>query len=113
MQTDTVQMQEMSQVASKIVHISSNKRGFPGQGHQSYQENQASKFFFNDYVSNFYQKLKAGKLNAKVSFATFSRMRPVIYILASFINRRSCINTQHQSTKTEYVKNLLYIWNGN
>ena len=51
----------------------------------------------NDYLTNLYQKLKAEKMNIKVSFSTFAKMRPANYVLANFVNRRSCLCTKHQN----------------
>ena len=51
----------------------------------------------NDYLSNLFQKLIAEKPFIKLSFATFPRMRPANFMLANFVNRRSCLCTQHQN----------------
>ena len=51
----------------------------------------------NDYLGNFFQKFIAEKPHVKVSFSTFAKMRLSNYILANFVNRRSCLSTQHQN----------------
>ena len=51
----------------------------------------------NDYLSNLYQKLITEKPSLKLSFATFARMTPANFMLANFVNRRSCLCTQHQN----------------
>ena len=51
----------------------------------------------NDYLSNLYKKLKAEKPYLKVSFSSFAKMQPANYVLANFVNRRSCLCTRHQN----------------
>ena len=62
----------------------------------------------NDYLSNLHEKLKAEKPHLKCSFTTFARMWPANFTLANFIDRRSCLSTQHQNLalKLKMLKRL-------
>ena len=62
----------------------------------------------NDYLSNLYHKLKAEEPDLKVLFAAFAKMRPANYVLANFVNRRSCLCTKHQNIalKLKMLRNL-------
>ena len=115
---------KMGKEKSKVLFTSRNKRGFdpdvykevpkfynrddvstalPGKNDaKSILNKQRKRVKFqkrtlNDYLSNLHQKLMAEMPSLKLSFATFARMRPANLILANFVNRRSCLCTQHQN----------------
>ena len=56
----------------------------------------------NDYLSNFYEKLKTEKTHLKLSFSNFTRMRPAYFMLANFCSRHSCLCTQHQNLALKF-----------
>ena len=62
----------------------------------------------NDYLFNLYHKLKPEQPHLNASFATFAKMRPANYVLANFVNRRSCLCTKHQNIglKLKMFRNL-------
>ena len=62
----------------------------------------------NDYLFNLYHKLKPEQPHSNPSFATFAKMRPANYVLANFVNRRSCLCTKHQNIalKLKMLRNL-------
>ena len=111
---------KLSKVSSKVLNIPTNKRGFDQDIYQKVREFYArddnstalpgkrdvkstrrgtrlQKRALNDYLGNLFQKIMAENPNLKLSFATFARMRPANYVLANFVNRRSCLCTQHQN----------------
>ena len=109
---------KMSQMSSKFANIPSKKRGFDSEtyanmldscarndnstalsGKRDVKSMKKIRFLegsLNNYLSNLYQKLKTEKPNSKVSFANFLRMKPAKKVLANFINRWTCLRTQHQ-----------------
>ena len=50
-----------------------------------------------DYSSSPYSKYVAECPNHNLSFSRLARMRPSYYVLVNFVNRRSCLCTQHQN----------------
>ena len=106
---------------SKVLNFEKNKRGFDPDVYEQVLEFYArddvstalpgkrdakkvkkrkarlQKRSLNDYLSNLYEKLKAEKPYLKVSFSSFAKMRPANYVLANFVNRRSCLCTKHQN----------------
>lgn len=121
---------KMGRSSSKILNFPSSKRGFDPAVHKSVLEfysrddistalpgkrdckkvkkSQIQKRSLNDYLSNLYHKLKSEQPNLKVSFASFAKMRPKHFILANFVNRRSCLCTKHQNLalKLKMLKTL-------
>ena len=51
-----------------------------------------------DSLSNLLQKMIAKKPDLKLSFPTFARMRLAKFVLANFVNRRSCC-VQRRNTR--------------
>ena len=110
---------KMCRTSSKVLNVPKAKRGLNLQIHTEVlkfytQDNnstalpgkkdckrvkkaQIQKQSLNDYLSNLYHKLKVEQPELKVSFASFAKMRPTSYILANFVNRRSCLCTKHQN----------------
>ena len=115
---------KMGKETSKVLRVTRNKRGFDPDVHKQviefYHRDDVStplpgkkdaksvkvkqrkrvkiqKRTLNDYLSNLFQKLIAEKPSIKLCFATFARIRPANFMLANFVNRRSCLCTQHQN----------------
>ena len=51
----------------------------------------------NDYFSNIHQKFLSEHSNISCSFTSFAWMRPKDFVLTNFVNRRTCLSTQHQN----------------
>lgn len=57
----------------------------------------AQKRILTDYLSNLYHKFMMEHARVKLSFTTFTRIRPKNILLTSFIRRDTCLCTKHQN----------------
>lgn len=120
---------KMNRTSSKVLHLRNAKRGFDSDVHKAVlqfyarddnstalpgkrdckkvRKSRIQKRSLND-LSNLYDKLKAEQPGLKVSFANYAKMRPTHYVLANFVNRRSCLCTRHQNLalKLKMLKTL-------
>ena len=111
-------LRKMGKRKSKIIDFEQKKRGFDPEIYEhvktfSYRDDVSTalpgkrdcksirkgtslqKRVLNYYLSSLHRKMIAEKPDLKLSFATFARMRSVNFVLANFVNRRSCLCTQH------------------
>lgn len=75
-----------------------NSRNMPGKGDFVKTDNKKEqKRILVDYLGNLYQKFMSENNDVKLSFTSFSRIRPRYIMLTSFIRRDTCLCTKHQN----------------
>ena len=77
-----------------------NSRMMPGKKDAKVIEKGTPKIqkrILNDYLSNLYDKFVAEYPEARLSFASFCRMRPSNYLLVNFTTQTTCLCTRHQN----------------
>ena len=111
----------ISKVKSKVVNPTKSKRGFELKLYKTvvdfyYRDDVSTAFpgkrdakkdkqgkpriqkrVLNDYLSNPHQKFVSEHIHMSCSFTSFTRMRPKNFVLVNFVNRRTCLRTQHQN----------------
>ncbi|VDI54169.1 Hypothetical predicted protein [Mytilus galloprovincialis] len=83
---------------TRFLQRDENSRVMPGKAdYVKTDDKKVQKRILTDYLSNLYHKFMMVHPTVKLSFTTFTRLRPKNILLTSFIRRDTCLCTKHQN----------------
>lgn len=90
---------KMRQKVIEFLERDENSRNMPGKGDFTKSETGEKKQtrVLTDYLSSLYHKFMSENPDAKLSFTSFTRIRPARIRLTSMITRDTCLCTKHQN----------------